>query len=381
MLDRSSVFDIARAARDRLQDREVGRSANVSVFYHLLGPAWRGLLLRRGKQGEALDLPTRHPVAFTWTYTRDHPELAKLTAAGRKGQWSPDDLPWSRTVDPHDHESPLVLPGLSALYDLPGFRALPRAVQERQHADFVAWMLSQSLHGEQGALYVACQLTEAVGWTEGKLYGATQVMDEGRHVEVFDRYLQHKLGKRYAIDDHLYVMLDALMSDERWDLKFLGMQILVEGLALGAFGVMRRSTGEPLLRELLSAVITDEARHVHFGVLALQEVVDAGLCEAERREREDWAYEMCVIMRDRFLAHEFYQEHWAHKVPRKAWDQLIADSEFMRRYRVGLFRRVIPNLKRIGLLSDRVRRYYQDMGMLAWEHEKAAPELTAEELV
>ena len=99
-------------------------------------------------------------------------------------------------------------------------------------------MLSQFLHGEQGALFAACQVTEAVQWLDGKLYGSTQVVDEGRHVEVFFRYLDEKLGKLYTVNDNLYTLIDALMTDGRWDLKFLGMQIMIEGLALGAFGLL-----------------------------------------------------------------------------------------------------------------------------------------------
>jgi hypothetical protein len=150
----------------------------------------------------------------------------------------------------------------------------------------LAWMLSQFLHGEQGALFAAAQVTEAVPGLDAKLYGSTQVVDEGRHVEVFHTYLTRKLGKLYRIDDNLYVIVDALMTDARWDVKFLGMQIMIEGLALGAFGNIRRVTGDPLLRDVLRLVITDEARHVHFGVLALERLYTCELSEKERRERE-----------------------------------------------------------------------------------------------
>jgi len=242
----------------------------------------------------------------------------------------------------------------------------------------MAWLLSQFLHGEQGALYAACQVTEAVEWFDGKLYGSTQVVDEGRHVEVFSRYLHTKLGKLYAIDDNLYTIIDSLMTDGRWDLKFLGMQIMVEGLALGAFGTMRQATNEPLLREILRQVITDEARHVHFGVVALRDHY-ASLPEAERREREDWAYEISVLARNRFLAHEFYDEYYAHALSRREWDKLLLGSGFMKRFRHTMFRRLIPNLRRIHLLSDRIRPHYAALGLLEYENGRAASELVAHE--
>ncbi len=266
------------------------------------------------------------------------------------------------------------------VWKLDAFRRLDPRTQAVHRKDLVAWLLSQFLHGEQGALYAACQVTEAVPWLDAKLYGSTQVVDEGRHVEAFHGYLSTKLKKRYEVNDNLYVVVDALMSDGRWDLKFLGMQIMIEGLALGAFGMLRQLTREPLLKAMLTQIIADEARHVHFGVLALTEVVQQ-LSERERREREDWAFEVSLFLRNRFFAHEFYEEHWAHRLPRRAWDALVLESEMMALFRKTMFRRVIPNLKRIGLLSERVRGRYAQLDLLGFEHGRAAPELTAQDLL
>jgi hypothetical protein len=267
------------------------------------------------------------------------------------------------------------------VYELPVFRNLPRKEKNKQVHAILSWMLSQFLHGEQGALFAACQVTTCVPWTDGKLYGSTQVVDEGRHVEVFHTYLTSKLEKRYEINDNLYVIIDALMTDARWDVKFLGMQIMIEGLALGAFGTIRQLTREPLLKDLLKRVITDEARHVHYGVLAIQQFVESGISERERREREDWAFEVALLLRNRFLAHEFYDEYYAHQMSRRVWDELVLGSGMMGLFRQTMFKRIIPNLKRIGLLSDRVRPHYEQHGLLAFEHGKAAPDLTAKELL
>ena len=242
-------------------------------------------------------------------------------------------------------------------------------------------MLSQFLHGEQGALFAACQVTEAVPWLDAKLFGSTQAVDEGRHVETFHRYLTEKLQKLYEINDNLYVIVDAVMSDGRWDLKFLGMQIMIEGLALGAFGHLRQATQEPLLRQLLGYVIADEARHVHYGVLALQKLYATELSDRERREREDWAFEVSLLLRDRFLAHEYYEEHWAHALSLAEWDRYMLESESMALFRQTMFKRIVPNLKRIGLLGSRVRPHYVEAGLLQYEHCRAAPELTAEDLL
>ncbi len=362
--------------------RDASRVKNPKVLLSLLGPAVRGFLLQKGKQGGSSDVPTEYTAHFDWEYQRDREELSRLYSTAKSSQWDGErDLDWSIDVDPYDPRHELVLDELFPLNEVPSYCSLPEKHQREHRHALLSWMLSQFLHGEQGALFAACQVTEAVQWLDGKLYGSTQVVDEGRHVEVFHRYLTTKLERLYQINDNLYVVIDALMSDSRWDIKFLGMQIMVEGLALGAFATMRTATREPLLREMLKRVITDEARHVHFGVLALGDFYRETLSEKERREREDWAFEMALLLRNRFLAHEFYDEYYAPFMSRKQWNTMLLGSGFMARFRATMFRRIIPNLKRIGLLSDRIRPYYEEIGLLEWEHHKAAPDLTATDLL
>ena len=128
-------------------------------------------------------------------------------------------------------------------------------------------------------------------------------------------------------------------------------------------------------------MITDEARHVHYGVVALRHCYTSELSEKERREREDWAFEVSLLMRNRFLVHEFYEEYYAHVLSRDAWNKLVLGSNFLRTFRAGMFRRVIPNLKRINLMSDRIRPHYQKIGLLEYEVEKSADQLTAADLL
>jgi hypothetical protein len=159
------------------------------------------------------------------------------------------------------------------------------------------------------------------------------------------------------------------------------MQIMIEGLALGAFGFLRAATSEPLLKQLLTLVITDEARHVHYGVLALQKFYATELSDKERRDREDWAFEVAYLLRNRFLAHEYYEEHWAHAMGRAEWDRILLESEMMAIFRRTMFKRIVPNLKAIGLLSPRVRSKYDEIGLLQFEQCPAAPDLTARDLL
>ena len=359
----------------------VGRG-HIRVLRSMLGPAFRGLVQQRGRNEATTTMSLGYSALFDWRYQRDEPQLARLYEAAKVSQWNgATDLDWTTSVDPDDPEKPIVPDSFMPLQKYPGYQRLDPHEKARQRHLILAWMLSQFLHGEQGALFAACQVTEAVPWLDAKLYGSTQAVDEGRHVETFHRYLTEKLGKLYEINDNLYVIVDALMSDARWDVKFLGMQIMIEGLALGAFCHLRQHTQEPLLRQLLTFVITDEARHVHYGVLALQKFYETELSERQRREREDWAFEVSLLLRDRFLAHEFYDEHWAHAMTRAEWDRYMLDSETMALFRGTMFKRIVPNLKRIGLLSDRVRPRYDEAGLLRYEDGRAAPELTAKDLI
>ncbi len=238
--------------------RDATKSGNLKVLKSLLGPAYRGMFDKRGHD-PFTTMPVRYGAHFDWGYLRDRPQLARLYEAAKSSQWNAStDLDWSIDVDPADSERALLPYEFSPVWELDAFQKLSPKEKAEHRRDFLGWFLSQFLHGEQGALFAACQVTEAVPWLDGKLYGSTQVVDEGRHVEVFHRYLTTKLERKYEINDNLYVVIDALMSDSRWDLKFLGMQIMIEGLALGAFGMIQQKTKEPLLKT--AAQVRDHRR-------------------------------------------------------------------------------------------------------------------------
>lgn len=360
---------------------DIHRVPNLKVLQNLAGPALRGLILQRAKNEDITRMKMHGTSTFNWNYTFEGNDYSKLYEKAKNGQWDGNkDLDWAINVDPYNEEFNLISDDSLPLREIPAYRKLPKRVQQKHRKEMLAWLLSQFLHGEQGALLAACQVTEAVEPLDGKLYGATQVMDEARHVEVFHRYITTKLERLYDINDNLYVVIDALMHDSRWDMKFLGMQIMIEGLALGAFSTMRHNTQEPLLKEMLKYVITDEARHVHFGVISLRDYYLNDLPAREVRERQDWAYEMCILLRNRFLAHEFYDEYYGHLLTRKQWNDLILESGFMETFRTSLFRRLIPNLKRIGLLPDRMRCHYESLGLMRYEFEKSANELELSDL-
>ena len=228
------------------------------------------------------------------------------------------------------------------------------------------WTLSQFMHGEQGALLCTAKIVETVPWIDAKYYASTQVMDEARHVEVFAKYLDTKLSGHYPINAHLRMLLDDIIQDSRWDMTYLGMQIMVEGLALAAFGFMHQMTTEPLLKQLLRYVMSDEARHVAFGVLSLKEHYE-GLTSAELRERQEFAFEAALRMRDRMLQQEVWERMGVE--PREAL-QATLQAPDRQIFQSMLFSKIVPNCKKLGLLdaSDGwLRDRFTEIGVIQFE--------------
>ena len=231
------------------------------------------------------------------------------------------------------------------------------------------WSLSQFMHGEQGALLCTAKIVETVPWIDAKYYAATQVMDEARHVEVFAQYLDTKLDGHYPINTHLKLLLDDIIDDSRWDMTYLGMQIMVEGLALAAFGMALQTTPDPLLKRLLRYVMSDEARHVAFGVLSLQEFY-AGLTDAELLERQEFAFEAAVRMRDRFLQQEVWERMGIDV--RKALKLFDVPAEVKNEdpFQQLLFSKIVPNCKKLGLLDANdgwLRKRFDVLGVTQFE--------------
>ncbi len=301
-------------------------------------------------------------VTYTWGYQDARAKLRDLYDKAVRAQWISDDvLPWQTNVD---LERQLAPEQLLPLFGSDIWNKM--SVRERKdlNIESYSWMLSQFLHGEQGALLATAQLVTGVQDIDSKLYAASQVVDEARHVDVFNRYLHTKVGFSYPINKHLKQLLDLILTDSRWDMKFLGMQIMVEGLALAAFGMIRNNTQEPLLKELTSYVIGDEARHVAFGVLSLRDYYREAP-EAMKREREDFVYEAARLMRDRFL----FQEVWEKVgLPVKECMEIALHNQGQVMFRQMLFAKIVPAMKKMDLLSDRQRERFAELGILQFEN-------------
>jgi hypothetical protein len=309
---------------------------------------------------------------FTWGYDKgERASLDRLYEKAKTSQWNGQtDLDWSIEVDPYT----MLLPAnpLEADY----FKENPKSplykFSDKQWQEMAVeslnWSLSQFMHGEQGALLCTAKIVETVPWIDAKYYASTQVLDEARHVEVFAQYLDQKMGGiNYPINHHLKTLLDDIINDSRWDITYLGMQIMVEGLALAAFGFMHQTTEEPLLKKLLRYVMSDEARHVAFGVLSLQEIYK-DMDAKEIRERQEFTFEAALRMRDRFLRQEM-------------WEKLGVDVKEMVKYQLEmpeelkvfqrmLFSKIVPNCKKLGLLDAGdawLRDRFTEIGVIEFE--------------
>jgi hypothetical protein len=277
-------------------------------------------------------------VTYNWEYDTERERLMRLYENAKRDQWnSVDVLDWSVDVDPRSE----LLPDMAfGIYGTPIWDKL-----------------------EQGALLATAQIVDAVPWYESKQYGSTQVMDEARHVEVYRKYVKEKLQHEYPVNAELKRLLDQILTESRWDMKLIGMQIIVEGLALAAFASMRDICSEPLLKNLTQYVISDESRHVAFGMLSLREYCQ-DLCEKDRLEREDFIYEACLLMRDRIVSREVFE---TMGMDTDACIEAQLNSELFRDFRVKLFSKIVPNVKSLGFLSDRQRRRFEEMGILHFE--------------
>ncbi|MER7506849.1 ferritin-like domain-containing protein [Streptomyces lavendulae] len=303
-------------------------------------------------------VPATGSARFGWEYDGGRERLLALYQKGKDKQWDgAKRIDWGIEVDPYD---PLGTPDeVLTLYGTRHWARMTDRDKGELRRHYSAWNFSQFLHGEQGAMVCAARIVESVPDLDAKFYSATQTMDEARHAEIFGRFLHEKVGMLYPINDSLQGLLGDTLRDSRWDMPYLGMQVLIEGLALAAFGMIRDTTDKPLPKQILAYVMQDEARHVAFGRMALRDYYKQ-LTEAELREREEFVIEGCYLMRDRLRGVEVLENFG---IPRREAEEYSEQSEFLHLFRKLLFSRIVPCVKDIGLWGERLQKAYLDMGV------------------
>jgi P-aminobenzoate N-oxygenase AurF len=325
------------------------QEAAVSTYQHYTTPVDPG----------TWDIPAAGATRFNWEYDSGRTRLLDLYQRGKDKQWDATKrIDWSIPVNPCNVMEQTE--EINPIYGSPQWEKLNQAERDELGHHLSAWLFSQFLHGEQGALTVAARIVESVPDMDSKFYAATQTMDEARHVELYARFMREKIGLYYPVNPDLAKLLEDALSDSRWDMPYLGMQVLIEGLALAAFGVHRDMSNNELVTQLLAYVMQDEARHVAFGRLALRDYYKE-LTSAELADREDFIVEGCYLMRNRFTGREVWE--------RMGFDvaecvEYTDHSPVQQAFRALLFSRIVPCVKDIGLWGPKVQHAYTDLGVI-----------------
>ncbi|MEU8659042.1 ferritin-like domain-containing protein [Actinoplanes philippinensis] len=301
-------------------------------------------------KADLMEVDAHIRASLNWDYGHRDTRIHKLYEKNKDAQWNAThDIDWSYDVrfgaDLTEHGAGV------ASFVVGNESPVPAELLNNFRWEYQAWMVSQFLHGEQGALVTTARLVETVPDMDAKVYAASQVADEARHVEAYARYIDEKLCTSYPINPGLKALLRELLGESRWDIVYLGMQVVVEGLALAATRLASSGFGDPIITSITRMIARDEARHIAFGVTSLTGMYDQ-MSTAERAEREDFLLEAIHLMSKRFLL-------------REVWERMDLDVErglrfarhdpMMFGYRQLLFQQVIHVLRQLGLLTPKLR--------------------------
>src|SRR5262245_10300830 len=300
-------------------------------------------------------------VLFNWEYDDGSADLLNLYEKGKQQQWNASmRIDWTQELF---EDNPMGMADETIpIYGSPVWARLTDKEKNWLRFNLQCHTICQFMHGEQGALIATAKIVSTVPDMNAKFYAATQVMDEARHVEVYKRLIHEKFRQAYPITPSLKNLLEQTLGDRRWDMTYLGMQVMIEGLALAAFQRIRDSARNNLAGSINAYVMQDEARHVTFGRMALRDYYPQ-LSDAERAEREEFAVEALYFMRDRFNQAEVWTRSG---LPVKEMLEHAYNSGVMQAFRTRLFTRIVPILKEIGLFGPKVKEALGNMGVMEY---------------
>ncbi len=297
---------------------------------------------------------------LTWSYDCPPDRIGALYESAKLSQWNASaDIDWSIEVRFGEP-----LPDTSA-EALRTFQASPLAGRGKPAWDAFrwavqAWMACQFLHGEQAALVASARLVEALPDLQAKLYASSQAGDEARHTDAFARYVRAHVPDPYPISPALRELFQEGLRAREWDLTALAVQCLAEPIALAAFRVAETTFHDDLIKQIATKIARDEARHVSFGVMLLQDLLPR-LSASEFARREELVLEAAALMCRRFLLGEIWERF---EVPAAAGSAFAAADPGLAAYRRVLFSRVILMLGQVGLLTPHVLDGLGKLGLL-----------------
>ena len=322
-------------------------------------------------------------------YARRTPHFEEIIARTEEHFWNPEDPDYIRFDEPFPADEPILPLG----FVVESHTAMWDRLDEGQRIAFAnetaRWLTSNLLHGEQGALSLSASLCEIFLDPGAQEYAANQVREEARHVHGFTRYLAARFGgATFPVGDTIGTLLTELVATPVVYKKIVGMQMLVEGLAMGAFTTLHKVARDPLLRRLCQLVMTDEAFHHRFGKIWAHATVP-GLSEAEHAAVEDWAVECFDLLlfnlvnsqQKRLIYPRFGLDwEWVRGAMLEAFSD--ADRRAHMRESTNVFRTLVRTLLGAGIITERTRARYAawvDMEALAAEKDRMVGEEVAED--
>ena len=317
---------------------------------------------------ESHPISARHDTLFEHAYPVDAPDLRSLYEKAKRDQWNVSrDVDWTQ---PFDVEQGVLADEMMDIYGTPFWDRLTAAERGQLNLRFASWRLGVLLYGEHGAMLLCSQLVECVSGTDAKFFQATQVVDEARHNEVLNRYVTERLGGlRYPLPDFERELFDTLLSDRRWTVKTIGLQLVAETFAVALFRMLAETSKDPLLRQICKLILQDESRHMGFGMLSLPDVIGE-LSDAERAELEEvthWALVKTLtgqfpepVFRELGFGDAEIAAIHAHRRERAAGAE---GSHYRRLFRKDLHGTLLGNLQKVGLLTDRIKPRLASVGI------------------
>jgi P-aminobenzoate N-oxygenase AurF len=310
----------------------------------------------------------RHDTLFEHAYPVEAPDLRSLYEKAKRDQWNVSkDVDWSQ---PFDVEQGVLADEMMDIYGTPFWDKLSPAERGELNLRFANWRLGILLYGEHGAMLLCSQLVECVSGTDAKFFQATQVVDEARHNEVLNRYVTERLGGlRYPLPDFEKELFDTLLSDRRWTVKTIGLQLVAETFAVALFRMLAETSKDPLLRQVCKLILQDESRHMGFGMLSLPDVISE-LSDGERAELEEvthWALVKTLtgqfpepVFREIGFGDAEIKAIHTHRRERAAGAE---GSHFRKLFRKDLHGTLLANLQKVGLLTERIRPRLESVGI------------------
>jgi len=294
----------------------------------------------------------------------------QMISATHKHFWDPNDKRFIDFDQPFDMENEYIVDPRVFCLELK-IPSVAESLTEKQkiklNNESFRWTLSQILHGEQGALSLSASLCHILKDPGAQEYAANQTREEARHVTGFTNYIKARWGTPYPVGPTLGRLLDQVVSSDVVYKKIVGMQMLIEGLAMGAFGMAHQDTNDPLLKTLLKYTMSDEAFHHKFGKIWADRTIPK-LNQFERDKVEDWSHtvfhdllynlvnpwEKKLIYESVGLNHKFVTEAFIKEMDR---DSIIRD-EMMENN--NIFRVLCKTLLKANIITERTRKHYAE---------------------